>query len=132
AAPAGARARGELVQAGPARIDPPLMVALAHPADARRAPAVRNPARRPAEDRVPGIEDEHVSAELRPDRGQQPLQQPVRAPGMLARVLAVGGPAGGGAHLASSKTDAKIRTRTSPRRPAACSRVVPPPPGHSR
>src|SRR5438309_5176222 len=83
-------------------------------------------ARRAAEDRVSRVEPEDLAAELGPDRGHQRGEKAWacgRLPGCLP---------GRGAHRASSKTDAKIRTRTSPRLPEACSRVVPPTPGHSR
>ena len=118
---------GESRHAGLSRRFPPLVVRPAHPLNAGRAPAARHQAQVPAEHRVPRIEDELISPELRPDAGEQLLRQARRAGGLLTGATAGQGPRGRRAHRSSSKTVAEIRTRTPPRRPQACSRTVPPP-----
>jgi hypothetical protein len=78
----------EPIQVRPALAFPPLMVGVAQPAVALPVWAAVHPARRCAKDQVAGCGDQHLDAELRPDRGQQPGRQPAplrcSQPGRLA------------------------------------------------
>jgi len=84
---------------------PAVAVAPAHPPAPGRPAALWHRTRRPAEHRIPGIEHQHLAAELRPDDSQQPLQQPRRPPGPA-------GGSGGGRHSVTS---------VPANQPAACS-----------
>ncbi len=75
-APPGIGARGELGQVGPARADPPQVMALTEAVPASGPQTRLDPAGATAEHRVLGGKHEHVGAELGSDRAQEPLQHP--------------------------------------------------------
>ncbi len=88
-APPWIGSRGELAQVGVARADPPQVMTLAEAVPASRPRTRFDPAGTTAEHRVLGGKHEHIGAELRSDRADQPLQHPTvrgRRPGRCRRV----------------------------------------------
>ena len=75
AVPAGLGRRGEFREGDPARPPPPLPVRGAQAPPAVRAVTAAHRARRPAEDRVPRVEDQVPGPELRAHRGHELFQQ---------------------------------------------------------
>ena len=72
------RRRRELGQIRAAVRPPPAHVPLTQSPLPARAHTLAHRARRPAEHRIPRVEEQHLGAELRPDRGHQLRQHPGR------------------------------------------------------
>ena len=122
AVPAGLGRRGELREGDPAGSPPPLPVRGAQALPAVRPGAAAHRARRPAEDRVPRVEDQVRGPELRAHRGHELFQQAGGSPVLPGlprfcgvRVLAAHRPSS-----PSSKTVAVTLTGTPLRAPRAC------------